>query len=141
MLRWTCLAIAFAIGLAGCGGGGDDPTPPGDFDLTGTWTVTEVPNDNCFGDPPVAAYRLFAEQNGSSVTVTDERGRSYTGTLSGNQLIANVPFSYGEDGGTTTVSQLTINVQSNNQLSGNSTWSWSDGFESCNGTSSFQANK
>ena len=139
MFRWSCWAVALLIGLVGCGG--SDPKPPPTVNLTGSWTVTEIPDDNCFGDPPVAAYQLNAVQNGSSVTVTDSRGRSYTGTLSGSQLIANVPFSYEEDGGTTTVSQLTINVQSSDRLSGNSTWSWSDGFESCNGRSSFQATK
>ena len=47
---------------------------------------------------------------GQNIQITDSLGRQYTGTMSGNQIFARVPFSYSEDGGRTTVTAMTMAV-------------------------------
>ncbi len=86
------------------------------------------------------SYSLVAQQIGSDITVTDSRGREYTGFMCGDRVEAHAPFTYQEDGGTTTVHDLVFTVVGD-FLNGTSRWSWSDSFESCTGTSTFSATR
>ena len=141
----TILALVSALLLVACGSNTDPqqqiPNDPPTFtNLSGTWGVGENLVDNC-QDGDFASYDMFATQNGAAIQVTDEQGRSYTGTMAGNQIFPQVPFSYNEEGGVTTVTQLTITALSEVELEGNSVWSWTNGSESCSGTSTFSAFK
>ena len=71
-------------------------------------------------------------QSGNNVTVRSG-GITLNGTIAGNTL--SLQGSYFEDGGTTTVTgaNITIGV-SGDSLSGPSVWTWSDGFETCSGS-------
>lgn len=149
MKTTTIFAVAcLAAVMGGCGGGGGGSsggqqipsTPPAFTTLTGTWNVAETLNDNC-PDVDFQSYSMSSIQNGSAIQVTDGQGRNYNGTMAGNQIFPQVPFSYPEDGGMTTVTQLSITAVSEVELQGNSVWSWSDGVDACSGTSTFSAFK
>jgi len=142
--------VLFLMTLAaslGCGGGSDGPAPAAPCaapteSLTGAWLVNETaisPSPDCSG---LDVYTLTGTQTpgSSAVTVIDSIGRNYSGTMCGNVVTASVPFSYAEDGGMTTVTQLIFTV-TGDSLSGSSNWSWSDGIDSCAGTSTFTATR
>ena len=139
------LALTSALLLVACGSDSNPQQqipsdPPTYTTLSGTWEVGENLVDNC-QDGDFESYNMFATQNGASIQVTDEQGRSYTGTMAGNQIFPQVPFQYNEEGGVTTVSELRITAISEVELEGNSVWSWTNGSESCSGTSTFSAYK
>lgn len=146
--------IVFGLGLVlmvgACGGGGGSggssgppaaPAPtPGctqAFNIAGVWTVNEddpVTGGYCAGDTG-SIYDLTFVQNGSAVVATDDVGRTYNGTYCNGQILTGVPFSYAEDGGMTTITALTITVNSANSATVNSAWTWSDDMgHFCSGT-------
>ncbi len=133
------LVLAAAVAMAGCGGGsGGGTCAAATANVTGVWAISETAtsaDSSCSGTDN---YSLTGTQatGASAVTVTDTRGRSYSGTMCGNVGTASVPFSYAEDGGTTTISALSFTV-TGGSLSGTSTWSWSDGSQSCSGSTTF----
>jgi len=135
------LALALLAGAVSCGGGGGGgqacaaPTQ----DVTGTWSVEDTSTSAECG-VEMTAYSLTALQIGSDITVTDTTGRQYTGFICGDRVEAYTPFSYPEDGGTTTVQDLVFTV-TGNALSGTSRWSWTDGSDACSGTSAFTATR
>jgi chitodextrinase len=145
--------VLLAVGA--CGGGGGDggnngnnggnqptqpqpqPQPPSSsgtaLDVAGDWNVTENITSNCPGDPNHAQYLVSITQNGDNLTVF-AGGQSFSGKLQGNTV--SWSGSYPEDGGTTTISDLKLNLSGGgNSLTGTSKWSWSDGIDSCSGVS------
>ena len=139
--------------MGACGGGGGDggssvpgaPAPtPGcsqSFSLSGVWTVDE---DAVSPDPDCTdsfSYSLTFTQSGSSVAATDTNGRTYNGTYCHPTVQTGVPFSYPEDGGTTTVTALTITVLSANSMTFSSSWTWVGPGGSCSGTSTGTASR
>ena len=100
------------------------------------WHIEEVSFSSGCGTE-TRSYVMDIVGNGSGVTIYDDLGRSYDGTLDGSRIVGAVPFGYGEGGGMTTVSHIEIQLDGERHLSGESTWTWSDGFETCSGTSSF----
>ena len=144
----TFLSILFLLAVTACGGGGgggggSDPAPASTQppvstpDVAGTWEVTETNNDDCGdGNAPVT-WAATVTQNGTSVTVS-YGGVSRSGTMDGNTL--SWSGSYPEEGGTTTVSSLTITF-SGDSASGTATWSWTDGTDSCSGTTAISGER
>ena len=136
------ITIALITACGGGGGGGSDPapvsTPPpvSTPDVAGTWAITENLTGNC-PDSDVNTWTATVTQNGTSITVSGG-GASRSGTLNGNVLTWS--GSYSEDGGTTTVSSLTLTF-SGDTVTGNATWSWTDGSSSCSGTSSISGQR
>ena len=141
----TLCGLAF---LSGCDGldlsdlvdlvgssGGTEP-PPSEIDVTGTWSVAEVDSSNCDDSGATRTTTWNVTQNGSSVTVTAiGSNAALTGTITGNTI--NLQGSFPEDGGITTVTSTTITVSATgNSISGSETWTWSDGFDFCFGTTS-----
>ncbi|GMR21139.1 MAG: hypothetical protein BMS9Abin36_1738 [Gammaproteobacteria bacterium] len=132
------LLVGCPGGGGGGGGGGDGggglQTPIGD--LTGTWNISETASSSdpsCSGS---ASYSLTITQSGNTITATDARGGSFTGTISANQLSWSGSFPDGP--GTTTVSSMTATVAAScNSISGNATWSYSETGFSCTGTTTF----
>ncbi len=120
-----------------CGG-----TTPGDSttDLTGTWRINESDSSNCGGDGSTTGTWTVT-QTGSSVTVqSGSRNITLSGTLTGNTL--NLQGSFPEDGGTTAVTRSNITVgPTGNTISGTETWLWSDGFDSCSGTTTISGSR
>lgn len=110
-------------------------------DITGTWSVTELSDERAFGDG-FQIYEYFitiARQGNGYVAVTDVG--TFNVTVSGNNFWW-APASYSEDGGTTTVTSMTLTRSSDyTSFSGSSVWSWTDGTESGPGASIFTATK
>jgi hypothetical protein len=134
-LLTTLLCATLAVALA-CG---DDDAPTGttDLEVAGTWSITEVVSTSGACSSGTDTYTATVTQSGTSITV-NIGGLTYGGTLSGNSL--SWSGSYPEDGGTTTTS-ISLTFASNSSLSGSSSWSWTDGMESCTGTSTISGSK
>ncbi len=136
-LRRSWVALVLLLPLFGCGGGGGTDSgacaDPTFTTLSGTWQVTENPVSNC-GDDFQDVYNVTLTQNGSAIQVVAPNGHSYSGVMCGNVIRANVPYSFADTGGTTTVSSTVITVNSNSSASFVSVWTWTDGVDSCNGT-------
>ena len=133
---WLTL-ILFALAACGGGGGGG---PGGDgkvspiADISGTWTVTEQGVSNCEGEETFSRgpYQVTVTQTGNNLTVVTPAG-TFSGAINGDKV--SWAGSYPEQGGTTTINSMTLTVAADgNSFSGSSTWSWSDGRESCSGT-------
>jgi len=116
-----------------------DPTPnPGIIQVQGKWTVTDE-NDqrNCGEGINTVVYTLSVQQDGERVTVTKKPEGTFTGSISGNTITWS--GSYPEDGGTTTILSMTVTVSDDGKtFTSQANWSWSDGDESCTGTSQGQ---
>jgi hypothetical protein len=130
----TALAAAFVTAaLTACSDDSSEPTTT--LDIAGTWTITEnVDGTDCGDGTYTDTYDLSVSQNGSSITV-GIGGLTFSGTLNGSNLTWSGSFP--EDGGTTSVNITATVASSGDSLSGSSTWGWSDGVESCAGTSTF----
>jgi hypothetical protein len=133
--------------LTACGGGGGAPaagqeTPAASTvpdapiaDLTGTWTITETGVSDCPAKSTFTRgpYQATIEQLNGHLTV-----QAFSSSLTGSIAGDNVSWtgSYPEDGGTTTVTSMTLTVDvDGNILTGTAEWTWSDGRVSCAGTS------
>lgn len=142
MNRFILVALCCAFGLlmaSGCGGGGSDEGGGGGdacaaptVDATGTWTITEQSTNNNCGDDIRDPYTLEVTQAGSNISVySPSLNQTFTGEVCGNTL--SWTGSYPEDGGTTTIDLMTA-VITVDALSSTSSWRWSDGVDSCSGT-------
>ena len=134
------ITVLFISACGGGGGGGGDTggggtvTPIGD--VSGSWSVDETTaTTNCQGEVPgTTTTNTYAlNLTGSTITLISN-GNTYSGTMDGNRITGSA--SYPEDGGTTTASVDSIVADSCDSFTGTTTWSWTDGVESCNGTTS-----
>lgn len=105
------------------------------IDVEGTWQVTDINDETDCGEGiNTVQYTIDITQNGERITVYKDPEGTFTGTLSGNTITWS--GSYPEDGGTTTISSMTVNVSDDgNRFTSQSSWSWTDGIDSCSGTS------
>ncbi len=122
----------------------DSPTgaglEPPDYDITSTWAFTEVADEtDCDEGTNTYNYDVTIVQDGNQITVTME-GEEFSGTISASTV--KWSGSFPEDGGTTTIHSVSLSVTNDGQsLDGNMSWSWSDGTDSCSGTSELTADK
>jgi hypothetical protein len=125
-----------AMFVWGCGGGGgDDPPNTASVNVTGTWQITETAGSNTCGDTEGDSYTLTAVQEGTTLTVSDQYGRNFVGSVNGSKT--QWTGSYQEDGGTTTITSMNISVSSESKnFSGTTSWTWTDGVDMCGGTTS-----
>ena len=125
-----------ALLIAACA---DDATGPPEGGVAGNWTVSYTDDATGCGEGVTAGIvNVLIAQNGNVLTVTSD-GIVFTGTLNGTE--ATWSGSYPEDGGTTS-EQFTVTFANNNTtLSGGSTWTWTDGTDSCSGTSTITGSK
>ena len=133
LLGTGMLSLLFAACSTGGGGGDGDPDPP-IADISGTWSITETMGSNTCGEVPGSqnTYSITVTVSGNSVTVVTPAG-TFTGTIDGDQL--EWTGSYPDDGGTTTINSMDLTVSANgSSVSGTTSWSWTDGTESCSGT-------
>lgn len=108
-------------------------------DLTGSWNITETLGPNNCGETQgvLTNYVGSINQAGTSITASFGGG-TFSGDLASNTI--SLSGSMPEDGGTTS-STMNISVLSANSLSGSVSWSWSDGEDSCSGTSSITGSR
>ena len=141
-----CAVLVMSGALAGCGGGGDKPVPPpppptNPINVAGIWEINEMSLSNGCG-VETKSYLLYVDQMGTALTIYDDLGRSYNATLNGRNVVASGPVTYAEDGGMTTITQISIRLPvSERQLEGDSEWQWSDGFSFCSGSTTFSGRK
>lgn len=142
-LIFGVVALVF-VGCAGGGGGGggDD----GDAnDISGTWTITEIVDESACGGggAELVIYTIDVSQSGTSLTVSatiNGSTQTFSGSISGNTL--QWSGSFAESGGTTTINSLSLTLNSDcSEVTGNSTWTWTDGSDTCSGTSQISGNR
>jgi len=144
------LFLAGAL-LGGCqsggsSGGGDGDTEDaqalgsadvGQASIAGSWSIHEqVDGIGCGNGTYEDEYQISVVQDGSHITVTAPLDAypyeaQFLGTVDGNHVQWN--GEYPEEGGTTSVDNLSVTVDGNT-LSGMASWTWSDGQFSCAGT-------
>ena len=145
---WIALCLSFALAACGGGGGGggDDPSapppagPPDVINVAGEWNVVERMNSTCIDDD-YKQYSVSVTQSGTALTVT-AGGNSYPGTIDGHTV--SWTGSYPEDGGTTTITKMTLALASDARtLNGTSSWQWvsASGAQKCEGTTQITAER
>ncbi len=108
-----------------------DDTGGGDtLDVSGTWTVTE--NVSGCGETYTDSFTMTVTQDGTDLTVVTGDG-TFSGSITGNTITWT--GSYPEEGGTTTITSLSVTLDASGEGgTGTVEWSWSDGTETCSGT-------
>ena len=126
---WAGLITGLALVAGACGEG--EPMGP-EGGVAGNWTVAAFEDaTGCGEGTSNTTLTVRIEQSGNTLTVTIS-GVEYTGTLNGTQ--ATWSGSYDDDGGVTTEQFTVTFANDNTTLSGGSTWTWTDGGDSCSGT-------
>jgi len=125
------LGLMTIVGSNGDGGGGGEGAPPTTCEnVAGTWSTTDVVDGRDCGNEIYTKYTTATvTQDGCNITVAIS-GETYSGTVNGSQI--NWTATWEEDGGIgTTTQSLTV---SGDALTGGAAWNWSDGTDSCSGT-------
>ena len=135
------LTIFATLFLTACFHDDDDGSsvcnpPAGDY--AGYWTVSGSDAGNCGDEGSWSGSATIAVSGNTMTGFPTGSNQSHSGTICGNKL--TVSTSYPEDGGTTAL-QFTATFTSNSQVNGSGTWQWSDGSDSCNGTTTFTGTK
>ena len=149
MSKYLVLVTFFLeIFMFGCSSGGKSPapvsTPPPPppvqaADVAGTWFSRTANNAvNCGIGEFIDAQAIVITQDDSAITLLTSTGNSFSGTVNGD--IIEWTGSFEERGGTTTFTSLSLTA-SGNSASGNATWTWTDGTDSCNGTMEITASR
>lgn len=103
----------------------------------GEWAVTESVNATACGEgTSVETYTAVVSQSGTTMTVTAS-GITRSGAFSGT--ILTFTATYPEDGGS--VSSSGTIVFNGNSASGSSTWTYTEGSLSCDGSSTLSASR
>lgn len=111
----------------------------GSPNLSGSWLISEQVDATQCGEGSYSdSYGVVISQSGSELSVTSD-GVTYRGSINGNNFSWSGAFD--EDGGTTNVTLSGTVASNGNSLSGSSTWTWSDGTDSCSGTATFSASR
>jgi hypothetical protein len=138
-IRFSYFATACLVLLAslvGCSKEKDNaPAAPAtpEFNVTGAWSGSSTSTGGTCDSPSALTLIANFTQTGNTVNGT-VNGVLGTGTISGNQI--SISVSYPEEDGTAT-ENITGTVNSDNEMSGNSSGSWTDGFATCSFTTSW----
>lgn len=103
--------------------------------VAGAWDVTEDVDPSACGEPPYSeSVGVSVSQSGCLLSIENDARDTFPGSLDG--VVASFTGSYEEDGGTVTIlsSEATFLAES---VSGSYDWRWSDGFDECEGTTTF----
>ena len=137
-------AAVVLLGLTACSDSPEAPTPlpvptgPAGG-VAGIWTVNSTYDaTQCSEGITAVDYVTSISQSGNDLTVTVD-GEPSTGTLNGTD--GTWSGSYLDTGGTTNEMSAVVFSNSNNNMAGGSTWTWSDGATSCSGTSTLTGSK
>jgi hypothetical protein len=93
---------------------------------------------NCGLGVLIDAQANVIAQSDTDITLLTSTGNSFAGTVNGD--IVEWMGDLTERGGTTTIESASI-IASAESASGNATWSWTDGTDSCNGTMDITASR
>ena len=105
----------------------------GSSGVQGKWRIIEeIDARDCDEGELIEIYSLRVQQQGAAISVITSTG-TYDGTLQGTTL--NWSGAIAEDGGTTTTQIQVQFADTLDSLVGSSTWSWSNGSVSCDGSS------
>jgi hypothetical protein len=113
-----------------------EPEPT--YDATGTWDYASTNNwadgtaDDCEPDPD-ARGTVTITQTGNNFTLAIHGGDTFTGTVSGATYTTFSSQIVGP--GETETLYITFTVSSSSSCSGTITWSWTDGWDWCEGGS------
>ena len=117
--------------------GGSQALVDAAVDLAGIWTITETvesttpPCDEMVGIVTTITLEIIQNGNDLTMTVEEEGGTTFTGTISGNTVTwSGNAFA---EGGTMNMSADATATENN--LSGTISWQWSSGEVTCSGTS------
>lgn len=102
--------------------------------VAGTWSVIDTIDANTCNEPNVAqpAYTAEISQRENVLTVTTG-ALSFVGTVVNNRL--GWTGSFPEDGGTTTITAMNLLFSEDGaSVSGNTSWTWTDGNLNCGGS-------
>lgn len=135
--------VSYRYAEGGTSGGGSTGA-----DFEGTWSGTatssetsSTANVSCDGDVDSGTITI-TNTSGDDYEIDEINGTTFNGTASGDQLSSSSVFSYPEDGGTTTVSNWSVTLDSSGDaFSGSADFAWTDGVDACTGTSSISANR
>lgn len=150
--RLVLITLFLAMSLLGCSSGGKSPAPVSTSpppppppppvqaaEVAGTWFSRTANNAvNCGIGEYIDAQAIVITQNGSAISLLMSTGNEFSGTVNGD--IVEWTGNFEERGGTTTITSLSVPV-SGNSASGNATWTWTDGTDSCNGTMEITASR
>lgn len=134
-LTAICLSAVFTISACSSSdGGGGTATSEPIGDINGQWAINETISSSTAACTGTDSYSIQVAQDGNAVTVSAPAG-SFDGSINGNTL--SWTGSYPEDGGTVTINSLTATVAADcNSFTAESSWTWTDGVNSCTGTTS-----
>jgi hypothetical protein len=141
-------AIAFAAACGSSGGGSSSSacTASGtcNVNITGTWSTTENVSANACGNAHTDYNTYTITQTGCNAVVVPNTGSSagvtFNGVVNGNQICWT--GSYPANGGTETINSLILTVNSSGtSFNGTASWTWSDGSNSCSGTTQVSGTK
>ncbi len=106
---------------------------------SGIWNVNATDNETGCGEG-INSYTLFPliGVNGNEISIS-LRPVAWSGSLSPNPNSVAFNINFSEDGGTTAESGSII--FNKGTFTGNSSWSWADGSDSCSGSSAFSGTK
>ncbi len=138
------LLAGLVLALPACGSGRNEENDPRFPDqciapftegLSGSWTFVDV----LAGDPCATSgldgVVFLLLQDYRSLTFQGQASL-WTATLCGSRASGG-SFSLPVDGGIHTVNTILLEFQSETEARGNTTWSWTDGVATCQGTSTF----
>jgi hypothetical protein len=109
------------------------------YDATGTWDVTETDVwSSCDPDAQPETSTITITQTGNDITLVDEDGNTFTGTVSGTYN--NLYGEFSEQGGKRRIS-VTFSLSSSTSGNGLYYWTWTDGDIWCEGAGAFSFTK
>lgn len=148
-LGWSLIGIGI-VG-AGCSGGGGGGTPGGGggggggatFDITGTWSMTDIINATGCGEGfENDNYTLDVQQSGTSLTVYSDNGTFY-GSVDGATIRWTGSYYDWEDEGTVTITDMNVVASSNgDHVEGTAWWTYSgDDGSYCSGSTAVNGDR
>lgn len=138
----TLLFLACGGGGGGGDSGGGKAPQTSCANVAGTWNTTEQVNATACGEGTYTESLTYnVSQDGCNITVAPQgTNLIFNGTVNGNQI--SWSGSYPEEGGTTTITSLTLTLSSDgNTFSGSNSWTWSDGASRCSGTTNVSGSR
>ncbi len=109
---------------------------PGSSGVQGKWRIMEIVNsENCGHETSISQYDLrvvHASPEGINDLFVIAPAGEFAASIA--ERVLNWSGSYAEDGGTVNTNVQVTFSETLNTLEGESTWTWSDGSQSCNGT-------
>jgi hypothetical protein len=131
-------------GGLGSSGGSGGSGGSGSTSFAGTFSgssTTTVVSGSCTSETDTGTITI-SDQGSGTFSITGIAGQTFTGSEISGSLVSNSSFSYPEEGGTTTVTSWSASLDgSGDTLTGFATWNWTDGTDSCSGTSNFSGTR